>query len=216
MSNLISRFLKTAQELRQTYSSPNALTISSSETENYIEISVKWKCHCSKVAFKDPSGAIYINTIRAYPLQKEWSEEEITDELKNMVNCVYGEDDYSQFGYNNHYQPRKTAMTYPISKFVEAAEALREEYENAEVTSSDTSITVSRTIVSEEGATYKYGIEFTPPDAEYDEELVELYVEDLYDSLYGEDVEYEDDLCEDDEDEDDEDDDEDDEEDDDE
>jgi hypothetical protein len=91
-----------------------------------------------------------------------------------------------------------TNMTYPISKFVEAAEALREEYENAEVTSSDTSITVSRTVVSEEGATYKYGIEFTPPDAEYDEELVELYVEDLYESLYGEDVEYEDEEGEDD------------------
>jgi hypothetical protein len=84
-------------------------------------------------------------------------------------------------------------MTYPILKFVEAAEALREEYENAEVTSSDTSITVSRTIVEEEGATYRYAIEFTPPDAEYDEELVELYVEDLYDTLYGEDAEYEDD-----------------------
>jgi hypothetical protein len=90
-------------------------------------------------------------------------------------------------------------MTYPISAFVEAAEALREEYENAEVTSSDTSITVSRTVVSEEGATYTYGIEFTPPDAEYDEELVELYVEDLYESLYGEDVEYEDEEGEDDE-----------------
>jgi hypothetical protein len=89
-------------------------------------------------------------------------------------------------------------MTYPISKFVEAAEALREEYENAEVTSSDTSITVTRTVVSEEGATYTYGIEFTPPDAEYDEELVEIYVEDLYDSLYGEDVEYEDEEGEDD------------------
>ena len=38
-------------------------------------------------------------------------------------------------------------MTYPISKFVEAAEALREEYENAEVTSSDTSITVSRNLL---------------------------------------------------------------------
>jgi hypothetical protein len=84
-------------------------------------------------------------------------------------------------------------MTYPISKFVEVAEALREDYENAEVTSSDTSITVSRTIVEDEGATYTYGIEFTPPDAEYDEELVEIYVEDLYDSLYGEDAEYEDD-----------------------
>jgi len=60
-------------------------------------------------------------------------------------------------------------MTYPISKFVEVAEALREEYENAEVTSSDTSITVTRTIVSEEGATYTYGIELTPPDTEYDE-----------------------------------------------
>ena len=89
-------------------------------------------------------------------------------------------------------------MTYPISKFVEAAEALREEYENAEVTSSDTSITVSRTVVSEEGATYKYGIEFTPPDAEYDEELIELYVEDLYESLYGEDEDYEDEEGEDD------------------
>jgi hypothetical protein len=95
--------------------------------------------------------------------------------------------------------PKTTNMTYPISKFVEAAEALREEYENAEVTSSDTSITVSRTVVSEEGATYKYGIEFTPPDAEYDEELVELYVEDLYESLYGEDVEYEDEEGEEDE-----------------
>lgn len=94
--------------------------------------------------------------------------------------------------------PKTTNMTYPISKFVEAAEALREEYGNAEVTSSDTSITVSRTVVSEEGATYKYGIEFTPPDAEYDEELVELYVEDLYESLYGEDVEYEDEEGEDD------------------
>lgn len=83
-------------------------------------------------------------------------------------------------------------MTYPISKFVEAAEALRDEYENAEVTSSDTSITVSRTVVSEEGATYTYGIELTPPDAEYDEELIEIYVEDLYGTLYGEDVEYED------------------------
>ena len=82
-------------------------------------------------------------------------------------------------------------MTYPISKFVEVAEALREEYENAEVTSSDTSITVTRNVVSEEGATYKYGIEFTPPDTEYDEELVELYVEDLFESLYGEDEEYE-------------------------
>ena len=81
-------------------------------------------------------------------------------------------------------------MTYPISKFVEAAEALREEYENAEVTYSDTSITVSRTVVSEEGATYTYGIELTPPDAEYDEELVELYVEDLYETLYGEDEDY--------------------------
>ena len=76
-------------------------------------------------------------------------------------------------------------MTYPISKFVEVAEALCEEYENAEVTSSDTSITVTRTIVEEEGATYKYGIEFTPSDAEYDEELVELYVEDLFEALYG-------------------------------
>jgi hypothetical protein len=84
-------------------------------------------------------------------------------------------------------------MTYPISKFVEVAEALREEYENAEVTSSDTSITVTRTIVSEEGATYTYGIELTPPDTEYDEELVELYVEDLFESLYGEDEDYEDD-----------------------
>jgi hypothetical protein len=85
-------------------------------------------------------------------------------------------------------------MPYPISKFVEVAEALREDYENAEVTSSATSITVSRTI-EDEGATYKYGIEFTPPDAEYDEELVELYVEDLFDSLYGseEDEDYEDD-----------------------
>ena len=82
-------------------------------------------------------------------------------------------------------------MTYPISKFVEVAEALREEYENAEVTSSDTSITVSHTVISEEDATYKYSIEFTPPDAEYDEELVELYVEDLFESLYGEDEEYE-------------------------
>lgn len=78
-------------------------------------------------------------------------------------------------------------MTYPISKFVEVAEVLREQYENAEVTSSDTSITVTRTVVEEEGAKYKYGIEFTPPDAEYDEELVEIYVEDLYESLYGED-----------------------------
>ena len=85
-----------------------------------------------------------------------------------------------------------TPMTYPISKFVEAAEELREKYENAEVTSSDTSITVSRTVVSEEGAKYKYGIELTPPDTEYDEELVGLYVEDLFESLYGEDVEYED------------------------
>jgi hypothetical protein len=80
-------------------------------------------------------------------------------------------------------------MTYPISAFVEAAEALREEYENAEVTSSATSITVSRTIVEDEGATYKYSIEFTPPDAEYDEELVEIYVEDLFESLYSEDDE---------------------------
>ena len=99
-------------------------------------------------------------------------------------------------------------MTYPISKFVEAAESLREEYENAEVTSSDTSITVTRTVVSEEGATYKYGIEFTPPDAEYDEELVELYVEDLFESLYGEDEDYEDEEGEDDDEESDEDDDE--------
>ena len=83
-------------------------------------------------------------------------------------------------------------MTYPISKFVEAAEALREEYENAEVTSSDTTLTVSHTVVSEEGATYKYGIEFTPPDAEYDKQLVEIYVEDLYETLYGEDEYYED------------------------
>ena len=37
------------------------------------------------------------------------------------------------------------------------------------------------------GATYKYRIEFTPPDTEYDEELIELYVEDLFESLYGED-----------------------------
>ena len=83
-------------------------------------------------------------------------------------------------------------MTYPISKFVEAAEALREKYEGAEVTSSDTSITVTRTIVEEEGAKYTYGIEFTPPDTGYDEELVELYVEDLFESLYGEDEDYED------------------------
>ena len=87
-------------------------------------------------------------------------------------------------------------MTYPISKFVEVAEALREEYENAEVTSSDTSITVTRTI-EDEGAKYTYGIELTPPDAEYDEELVELYIDDLYESLYGED--YEDEESEDDE-----------------
>lgn len=99
-------------------------------------------------------------------------------------------------------------MTYPISKFVKVAEALREEYENAEVTSSDTSITVTRTVVSEEGATYTYGIELTPPDAEYDEELVELYVEDLFESLYGEDVEYEDEEGEDEDEESDEDDDE--------
>ena len=78
-------------------------------------------------------------------------------------------------------------MTYPISKFVEAAEALREKYEGAEVTSSDTSITVTRTYVEEEGAKYTYSIEFTPPDTEYDEELVEFYVEDLFESLYGED-----------------------------
>jgi hypothetical protein len=91
-------------------------------------------------------------------------------------------------------------MTYPISKFVESAEALREEYENAEVTSSDTSITVSRTILSEEGATYKYAIEFTPPDAEYDEELVDIYVEELFESLYGEEVEYEDEEVEEEED----------------
>ncbi|MCA2594069.1 MAG: hypothetical protein IM526_02760 [Microcystis sp. M38BS1] len=88
--------------------------------------------------------------------------------------------------------PKNNNMAYPISKFVEAAEALREEYENAEVTSSDTSITVTRTIVSEEGAIYTYGIEFTPSDAEYDEELVELCVEDLYETLYGEDEDYED------------------------
>ena len=42
------------------------------------------------------------------------------------------------------------------------------------------------------GATYKYRIEFTPPDTEYDEELIELYVEDLFESLYGEDEDYED------------------------
>jgi hypothetical protein len=75
-------------------------------------------------------------------------------------------------------------MTYPILKFAEVAEALREEYENAEVTSSDTSITVSRTI-EDDGATYKYAIEFTPPDGDYEEEVVELYIEDLFDSLYG-------------------------------
>jgi len=86
-------------------------------------------------------------------------------------------------------------MTYPISKFVEVAEALREEYEGAEVTSSTTSLTVTRTIVEEEGAKYTYSIELTPPDAEYVEELVESYVEDLFESLYGgnEDEEGEDD-----------------------
>ncbi|QIW88481.1 hypothetical protein [Pseudanabaena phage PA-SR01] len=86
-------------------------------------------------------------------------------------------------------------MTYPISKFVEVAEALREEYEGAEVTSSTTSLTVTRTIVEEEGAKYTYGIEFTPPDTEYDEEFIELYVEDLFEALYGgnEDEEGEDD-----------------------
>ena len=83
-------------------------------------------------------------------------------------------------------------MTYLISKFVEVVEALREKYEGAEVTSSDTSITVTRTIVEEEGAKYTYGIELTPPDTEYDEELVELYVEDLFEALYGEDEDYED------------------------
>jgi hypothetical protein len=95
--------------------------------------------------------------------------------------------------------PKTNNMTYPISAFVEVAEALREDYENAEVTSSATSVTVSRTIVEEEGATYKYSIEFTPPDAEYDEELVEVYVEDLFDSLYSseDDEDYEDDEDED-------------------
>jgi hypothetical protein len=81
-------------------------------------------------------------------------------------------------------------MPYPISKFVEAAEALRENYPDGElitITSDETSLTVSRTeTVENNAAVYEYGsyIKLTPPTENY-EGTVEEYAENLLDQLYG-------------------------------
>lgn len=81
-------------------------------------------------------------------------------------------------------------MTYPISKFVEVAEALRENYPDGElitITSDETSLTVSRTeTVENNAAVYEYGsyIKLTPPTENY-EGTVEEYAENLLDQLYG-------------------------------
>lgn len=86
--------------------------------------------------------------------------------------------------------PKTTNMTYPISKFVEAAKALRENYPDGElitITSDETSLTVSRTeTVENNAAVYEYGsyIKLTPPTENY-EGTVEEYVENLLDQLYG-------------------------------
>jgi hypothetical protein len=81
-------------------------------------------------------------------------------------------------------------MTYPISKFVETAKALRENYPDGElitITSDETSLTVSRTeTVENNDAVYEYGsyIKLTPPTENY-EGTVEEYAENLLDQLYG-------------------------------